>query len=404
MPQDFFPAARRFGGLSSTANLRIMWRTMSWRSRVHLLVAIGMTFGVMGFVIDLMNLADRLPWSEVVAYATFTALVTMLMMMTILHFRRSVYLIAPFFALFFVFARRWFSAPPVPLPAGLSAAQWMAERAARDGFMCLALAMGGYGLFIRFITSQGVQSVRLRTEMTLARDIHDSLVPPLTCRQGSLEVFGRAVPSTEVGGDLVDLVPMRNGALALIADVSGHGVAAGTLMAMVRAAVRTRVAGDSEGAGLGGVFATVNRVLIDLARPDRFVTMAALALRDDGSGEIALAGHLPVLRVRGGALERFENDHLPLGVRDDAEFASRSVTARAGDLFALYTDGMTEIADASGAQLGSEALESVLLARSTAPLADIHDALMQRVRAHGRPVDDMTLLLVRFHPAHDGHS
>ena len=84
MPQDFFPAARRFGGLSSTANLRIMWRTMSWRSRVHLLVAIGMTFGLMGFVIDLMNLADRLPWSEVIAYAAFTALVTMLMMMTIM--------------------------------------------------------------------------------------------------------------------------------------------------------------------------------------------------------------------------------------------------------------------------------------------------------------------------------
>jgi serine phosphatase RsbU (regulator of sigma subunit) len=63
---------------------------------------------------------------------------------------------------------------------------------------------------------------------------------------------------------------------------------------------------------------------------------------------------------------------------------------------------MTEIADASGRQLGAEPLEAVLLARPEAPLAELHDALMERVKAHGRPVDDMTLLLVRFAAAEDG--
>jgi serine phosphatase RsbU (regulator of sigma subunit) len=402
MPLDWMPG-RRLHAFGSTEALRLMWRGMSWRSRVHLLGAIGLTFGVMGFVIDLMNLDNRLPWAEVLAYAASTSLLTAFMMLAIIRNRAYTFFVAPALAVFFVVTRRWFAGMSEALPAGTTAAQWMVQRAARDGFACLALTMAGYALFIRFITSQGVQSVRMRTEMLLARDIHDSLVPPLTCRKGPVEVYGRAVPSTEVGGDLVDLVPIRYGALALIADVSGHGVAAGTLMAMVRAAVRTRVAGSGDdGARLCDVFATVNRVLIDLGRPDRFVTMAALLLRDDGSGEIALAGHLPVLRIRDGALERFENEHLPLGVRDGGTFAARPVTARAGDLFVLYTDGMTEIADASGRQLGAEPLEAVLLARPEAPLAELHDALMERVKAHGRPVEDMTLLLVRFAAAEDG--
>jgi serine phosphatase RsbU (regulator of sigma subunit) len=57
-----------------------------------------------------------------------------------------------------------------------------------------------------------------------------------------VEIYGISIPSSEVGGDLVDVVPLSDGSVfAYIADPSGHGLPASILMGMIKTAVRTQL-------------------------------------------------------------------------------------------------------------------------------------------------------------------
>ncbi len=77
--------------------------------------------------------------------------------------------------------------------------------------------------------------------MRLARQIHETLVPPIDYEDERIEVFGLSRASAAMGGDLVDLVH-RDGSLDVyLADVSGHGVRAGVVMGMLKAAIRMRL-------------------------------------------------------------------------------------------------------------------------------------------------------------------
>jgi serine phosphatase RsbU (regulator of sigma subunit) len=79
----------------------------------------------------------------------------------------------------------------------------------------------------------------------------------------------------------------------------------------------------------------LNRVLFQLKSDGMFATMAALRFHAGGAVEVAVAGHLPVLRVRArtGAVEMLPNEQLPLGILEDTSYSSRNVEGESGDLF-----------------------------------------------------------------------
>ena len=102
------------------------------------------------------------------------------------------------------------------------------------------------------------------------------------------------------------------------------------------------------------------------------------------------------LLIRGGAIERLENEHLPLGVLAEERYESRRVPVRAGDLIACYTDGLTETADKSNRQFGIARVDEAIQERADRTLAEIIDSVLERVRAHGPQGDDQSMLLVRI--------
>ena len=70
----------------------------------------------------------------------------------------------------------------------------------------------------------------------MAGEIHRSLVPARHETIGNIELFGTSIPSSEVGGDLFDIVQSDGSWHAYVADISGHGVASGILMSMTKSA------------------------------------------------------------------------------------------------------------------------------------------------------------------------
>jgi serine phosphatase RsbU (regulator of sigma subunit) len=263
-----------------------------------------------------------------------------------------------------------------------------------DGIGCLLCFVLSYTFFMGFIGAEGTRHARVQAEIDLAGEIHRLLVPVIEQRRGRFEFFGVSVPSTEVGGDLVDVVQTTTGWVGYVADVSGHGVGAGLLMGILKSAMRTRVLA---GGTLDRMLDDLNGVIIPLRKPNMFVTLAAVC--DDGAGHLAfsVAGHPPILHYRAatGAIEQLTVPQVPLGMFDDRMFASARVSPDAGDLLAIVTDGLTEVFDAADQEFGMERLTTAIRENATLPLEQIGRTVMQQARAHGPQSDDQTLLLIR---------
>lgn len=234
----------------------------------------------------------------------------------------------------------------------------------------------------------------MHAEIELAREIHGVLVPVVDRRTERFELYGVSVPSSEVGGDLVDMVETERSWVGYIADVTGHGVASGLLMGMTKSAIWTRLLAND---GLDTLLGDVNRVLFRLSKPNMFVTFAAL--RHDGSDrlEYSLAGHLPILhyRKRPGIVDELSIAQVPLGLFEHQPFVQASVSFEPGDLFALVTDGLTEVFDANDQEFGLDRLKDAIRQSGAQPLRVVADTVMQQTRAHGPQLDDQTILLIR---------
>jgi serine phosphatase RsbU (regulator of sigma subunit) len=372
---------------------KVLWNGLSRSGRIRLAIAIFLTFSSLGFATDLFNLRETPTPLALGLRIVFTGLVSVGYFIAI---TRSRWLLIPatLFQILGVMALDRFAparvlAPGSPIPMGV-----LQSRVLIDAVGIMIVIALAYSFFIQVLSGEGIRSARLLAEMSLAQDIHSSLVPPIALETAGLEIYGRSAPSSEVGGDLVDAFDHRGAVTVCVADVAGHGVRAGTLMAMVRSAVRMKLL---EATRLDGLLADLNQVLIQLRRPDMFVTIACLRVAADGAVEVALAGHPPVLQVCGadGTVRALANQHVPLGVRDGEGYPVAATTLGPGDLLALYTDGLTEVMDRSGVELGLAPIESTLVAGRVRPLAEVFDQVMHTVRAHGPQKDDQTLLLVR---------
>jgi serine phosphatase RsbU (regulator of sigma subunit) len=266
-----------------------------------------------------------------------------------------------------------------------------------EGLAVAAAITIGYILFMIFISGQGRTTLRLLTEMALAQRIHEALVPPLAYGNGRLEVLGVSQASSEMGGDLLDLVEHgREGVVDIfVADVAGHGVGAGVVMGMLKSSIRTGLYG---GLSLEELARTVNAVLERTTRDEIYATLAALRIHDDGTVAVLLAGHHPVLHwsAAGGKLQRVHEGGAPLGLMADRRYAAYHLRAEPGDLLVAYTDGLNETHDAQERELGHAAIEEAIAAGAQAPLAELRRAVFELAERHGPQVDDRTLVFVRF--------
>ena len=270
----------------------------------------------------------------------------------------------------------------------------LAHKLTRNGYVEIALLIGAYVLFLLFFNREGSRFFRTQTEVRLAGEIHHALVPQRQLTIGNVEIFGVSVPSSEVGGDLVDVVETPGGWHAYVADVSGHGVAAGILMAMIKSTANmqlTKLHRPHE------LLADINDVMQPLTATAKYLTFAYLGGAGDDTMKFALAGHLPILHysAKNKSITEHDDQNVPLGLLPDRSFTMGELRAEAGDLLAILTDGFTEVFDRQEQEFGMERFKRHLLACAEQPLEEIYRELRTATMAFGEQSDDQTLLLVR---------
>ncbi len=238
---------------------------------------------------------------------------------------------------------------------------------------------------------------RMRRELELARRIQSRLLPPGPPVLPSLDVAATNTMSQEVGGDYYDFIPMADGRLGVcIADVAGKGVAAALLMSSVKAALVSSAAVETAPGRLVG---RVNRLLEQSIEPGRFVTLFFASLDPSTLRlDYVNAGHpAPVLLRGDGSIERLERGGTILGIDAGTAYEEGSVGLSAGDLLALFTDGVTEARGADEELFGDERIESLLRADRGRPAADTLEHLLAEVSAYEGargPSDDLTAIIV----------
>ncbi|MDD5543471.1 MAG: PP2C family protein-serine/threonine phosphatase [Acidobacteriia bacterium] len=268
------------------------------------------------------------------------------------------------------------------------------RRVVFDAIGILAGTLIGYRWLVAFIRTEGIASVRMQTELSLAHGIQATLVPLISFRTARFEIYGKSMPSREMGGDLIDTIESDGTLLAYVADVSGHGLAAGQLMGMLKTAIRvSRQLGQQPVAALE----SADRVLPAVKEPNLYATLALLCFDGSSEAEYALAGHPPILHYRAhtGDTSQLSMEQFPLGLLPGGRYSSQRVTYAAGDLFLMLTDGISEVPNAKDEDFGLARLEQLLVHNAARPLQQLCECIMTEVKHHGTQQDDQTLLLLR---------
>ncbi len=202
-------------------------------------------------------------------------------------------------------------------------------------------------------------------------------------------------PAGAVSGDYLDLLRLDENHLALcVADVIGKGVAAGMLMSNVQAAVHA-LAGDM--LSTGALCGRINRIVASNVVSGKFITFFYGVL--DGARRrfsYTNAGHCePILVRANGECVRVNHGGVVLGVFPDWTYHEQHVDLEPGDRLVLFTDGITEIANADNDEFGEERLMEVLRANRGLDAEAMQKLVMAAVAefSGGNFQDDATLIV-----------
>lgn len=270
----------------------------------------------------------------------------------------------------------------------------------RDAVLTLAMIVLSYIAFIQAFNREWEKRDLVEAELKIARRIQEGLLPPAQKRLRGWHMCGVLLPANTVAGDYFDYLEFADGAAGvLVADGSGHGVAAGLLMTMMKSQLfsLTTEPHDTE-----KFFAQLNRCVRTLAPKNMFVTAAYVALSQNQSGKIEFAtvGHPPILRYAAArnVVEELSTPVAALGLQANLPLAPRALTLERDDVLLLYTDGIFEQMNPAKEQWGMERLKAALHRHHDLPLTELCARLVQAVsdfRSYATIHDDITLVAIR---------
>lgn len=239
----------------------------------------------------------------------------------------------------------------------------------------------------------------LENELDIARRIQESFLPKKIPAIGGMEIAVSMLTARKVGGDLYDFVESGpDGLGVMIGDVSGKGIPASLFMAMVMGKFRTFA--TIQGLKPEEVLLNLNSKLLQESSSNLFVTMFYVFF--DMKKKVlkfANGGHLPLIQLSEGGKVEFLDvaEGAPLGLMENG-YSGGERYFREGDIFVLYTDGITEAMNPRSEMYGKERLASVIEANRYLSSRNLLNAIERDVRKfepRARQHDDMTLMVIK---------
>jgi len=264
--------------------------------------------------------------------------------------------------------------------------------AAEADTLFLTLAFIG---MVYLLAAELVEKVLVRDELQVARQLQSELLPHAPPSIEGWAIAHSSRTANDIGGDYHQFYPLADGRWAIVvADASGHGMAAGLLMAIADTCLRIAIDLDPSPQAVAPL---VHRALLRAGDRRAFLTLFYGVL-DPATGQLDWvdAGHpSPILRRADGELEEPVPGSLPLGLREKLEPARGALEIGRGELLVLFSDGLFESVGPKGDAFGHERLRAELATATSA--AEAHDRLRAAVERHleREPLaDDLTIVVL----------
>jgi phosphoserine phosphatase RsbU/P len=270
----------------------------------------------------------------------------------------------------------------------------------RDEIGLLADSFNDMAANLKIAQEEKIKKQLMVRELSIAHEIQSRLIPKTIPRLRGYELLTYYQSAEEIGGDYFDvlnLAPMRHG--LVVADVSGKGVPGSLGMAVTRSEFRAFARHYS---GASEPLKKTNESIFPDIKGELFVSMF-YAILDESNHTLlcASAGHNPAYWVKadgsvvevkpsGAALGLFQPDYYTL--------IEEKISLNVGDLFVLYTDGITEAKNLAKDEYGEDRFVECLKAGARMDMEKLKASILADILAFTKDApqhDDMTLLAIR---------
>ncbi|MGA7162009.1 MAG: PP2C family protein-serine/threonine phosphatase [Bacteroidota bacterium] len=236
-----------------------------------------------------------------------------------------------------------------------------------------------------------------RDELGAGKRVQQALMPEQSPSVPGWALWIYSRPANEVGGDLIDFLRQSENRFGLaLADVSGKGLQAALIMAKLQATLKA-LAPDYE--SIGKLITKLNSIVHRDGLPNSFASLVYAEISpDSGTLRFVNAGHLPPILLSAGGLREMPKGGAALGLMGSTVYEERQVELQVGDVFFVYSDGLTEASNEQGDFFGSERLLKRLpLLRGRSP-EEIGKSLLGEMDFFVKdapPNDDVSLVILK---------
>ncbi len=287
----------------------------------------------------------------------------------------------------------------------ISTAKRAYEHLAREG---LIQSKGDGNYSVAFLSAEKKREIAVqkvleenvsRSELEMAREIQANLLPDVLPDEEYLSIAAISSPSSAVGGDFYDYIPLsgkRHG--LIIADACGKGLPAAMLISQIQAMLKSEL---NNGSTLQKTLMNLNDQIARFTPKDKFITLF-FGIYNEASGrlEYANAGHnFPIIVRANGVTEYLGKGGPALGIASDVAYTLDSIYLGVDDVVLLYTDGITETMNYAKEEYGEKRLLEMLRGNRFNSVHRILDAILDDVHAfenNETQHDDRTMLILKI--------
>ncbi|HVO74528.1 MAG TPA: SpoIIE family protein phosphatase [Ignavibacteriaceae bacterium] len=242
---------------------------------------------------------------------------------------------------------------------------------------------------------------KIERDLELARRIQQGLLPKCIPDISGLDICGEMIPAMQVGGDYFDLIIIEKSKLfVVVGDVSGKGLSASLYMTKLQTMIQLAC---TPGKSPKEILIEINKRFYESIERNWFVTMTlALFDMENRTVKFCRAGHMPVLFATNGTVQSYRTQGIGIGLEKGLIFektlVEEEIQIKSGNLFAFFSDGITEAMNESEEMFGEDKLYGMLKNTGGKRSGDIMNDIWNSVkvfRGRAEQNDDMTMVLVK---------
>jgi sigma-B regulation protein RsbU (phosphoserine phosphatase) len=255
------------------------------------------------------------------------------------------------------------------------------------------------------------EKARMENELATVKTVQETLFPSENLSDDRAQVVGHFQPASECGGDWWSYTLTGNKLYLWIGDATGHGAPAALITSAARSAAA--IVESMPEMSPAQALKVMNHAIHQTSRSKINMTFF-LGCLDLTSGELTYsnASHDPPYLLRKPAEGKLKKKNLEplmevngprLGERNNSEYQVAQVKMEPGDQIFFYTDGIMDVQNPAGENLGERSfLKALINAINTGEDLDQRMHLLREdieaYRQGAELIDDVTLFLLHYGP------